>query len=123
MTGRHHHKVVASIVAALADLRDGMTIMVGGFGLTGNPEALIQGVVARGVRDLTLISNNAGNMGKGLALWLRAGIIRKVICSYLGNNDDLHTRMASGDSVSSMRTLTLRRCSATRRSRSLREVT
>jgi len=97
MTGRHHHKVVASIEAALADLRDGMTIMVGGFGLTGNPEALIHGVVARGVKDLTLVSNNAGSMGKGLALWLRAGIIRKVICSYLGTNEDLHTRMASGE--------------------------
>ncbi len=95
--GRHHDKVVGSVADALVDLRDGMTIMVGGFGLTGNAEALIRGVIDRGVRDLTLISNNAGNLGKGLALWLRAGIIRKVICSYLGNNDDLHTRMASGE--------------------------
>jgi 3-oxoacid CoA-transferase subunit A len=74
-----------------------MTILVGGFGLSGNPEALIRGVVERGVRDLTLVSNNAGNLGKGLAQWLRAGIVRKVICSYIGNNDDLHTRMASGE--------------------------
>jgi 3-oxoacid CoA-transferase subunit A len=74
-----------------------MTIMVGGFGLSGNPEALIRGVVERGVRELTLVSNNAGNLGKGLAQWLRAGIIRKVVCSYIGTNDDLHTRMASGE--------------------------
>jgi 3-oxoacid CoA-transferase subunit A len=95
--GRHGEKVVASIEEALAPLTDGMTILVGGFGLSGNPEALIRGVVARGVRDLTLVSNNAGNLGKGLAAWLRAGIIRKVVCSYIGNNEDLHTRMASGE--------------------------
>ncbi len=97
MTGKHGNKVVASIAEALAPLKDGMTIMVGGFGLSGNPEALIRGVVERGVRDLTLVSNNAGNLGKGLATWLKAGIIRKVICSYIGANEDLHTRMASGE--------------------------
>ena len=97
MTGRHADKVVASVAEALAPLRDGMTILVGGFGLSGNPEALIRGVIERGVRDLTIVSNNAGNLGKGLALWLKAGIVRKVICSYIGNNDDLHTRMASGE--------------------------
>jgi 3-oxoacid CoA-transferase subunit A len=97
MTGKHGNKVVASIEEALAPLRDGMTIMVGGFGLSGNPEALIRGVVERGVRELTLVSNNAGNLGKGLATWLKAGIIKKVICSYIGNNEDLHTRMALGE--------------------------
>ena len=97
MTGRHANKVGASIADALAPLRDGMTIMVGGFGLSGNPEALIRGVVERGARDLTLVSNNAGNLGKGLATWLRAGLIKKVICSYIGTNEDLHTRMASGE--------------------------
>jgi 3-oxoacid CoA-transferase subunit A len=97
VTGRHVGKLAGSVAEALAPLRDGMTILVGGFGLSGNPEALIQGVVARGVRELTLVSNNAGNLGKGLAQWLRAGIIRKVICSYIGNNDDLHARMASGE--------------------------
>ncbi len=98
MIGRHKDdKVLASVAEALAPLKDGMTILVGGFGLSGNAEALIKGVVERGVRDLTLVSNNAGNMGKGLAQWLRAGIIRKVICSYIGGNEDLHTRMASGE--------------------------
>jgi 3-oxoacid CoA-transferase subunit A len=97
MTGKHGNKVVASVAEALAPLRDGMTIMCGGFGLSGNPEALIRGVVERGVRDLTLVSNNAGNLGKGLATWLKAGIIRKVICSYIGANEDLHSRRASGE--------------------------
>jgi 3-oxoacid CoA-transferase subunit A len=99
VTGRHdhNHKIVASVAEALAPLTDGMTILVGGFGLSGNPEALIRGVIERGVRELTIVSNNAGNLGKGLALWLRAGIVRKVICSYIGNNDELHTRMASGE--------------------------
>jgi 3-oxoacid CoA-transferase subunit A len=96
ITGRHKDKVVSSVGFALADLRDGMTIMIGGFGLTGNPEALIAGVVDSGIRELTIISNNAGNLGKGLATWLRAGIVRKVICSYLGTNEDLHSRMAAG---------------------------
>jgi 3-oxoacid CoA-transferase subunit A len=96
MAGRHRDKVRASAAAALADLEDGARIMVGGFGLCGNPEGLIAAVVARRVKDLTLISNNAGNLGKGLAQWLRAGIVRKVICSYVGNNEDLHRAMAAG---------------------------
>jgi 3-oxoacid CoA-transferase subunit A len=96
VTGRHGNKVVGSVAEALAPVTDGMTILVGGFGLSGNPEALIRGVIDRGVRDLTLVSNNAGNLGKGLATWLRAGIVRKVICSYIGNNEELHARMAAG---------------------------
>jgi 3-oxoacid CoA-transferase subunit A len=96
MTGRHGNKVFSSVAEALAPLEDGMTILVGGFGLSGNAEALIRGVVERGVKDLTLVSNNAGNLGKGLATWLRAGIIKKVICSYIGTNEDLHAGMASG---------------------------
>jgi 3-oxoacid CoA-transferase subunit A len=94
MTGKHLDKVVPGVADALAPLRDGMTILVGGFGLSGNAEALIRGVVERGVKDLTLVSNNAGNLGKGLAQWLRAGIIKKVICSYVGTNEDLHRGMA-----------------------------
>jgi 3-oxoacid CoA-transferase subunit A len=94
--GRHKNKVQPSVEAALSVVENGMTVMVGGFGLSGNPEALIAGVVARGLKDLTLVSNNAGAMGKGLATWLRAGCVRKVICSYLGTNEDLHKLMASG---------------------------
>jgi 3-oxoacid CoA-transferase subunit A len=97
MTGKHGNKIVGAVAEALEPLRDGMTIMVGGFGLSGNAEALIRGVVDRGVKDLTLVSNNAGNLGKGLATWLKAGIIRKVICSYIGTNEELHSRMATGE--------------------------
>lgn len=97
MSGRHANKIVGSVAQALEPLRDGMTVMCGGFGLSGNPEALIRGVVERGVKDLTLVSNNAGNLGKGLATWLKAGIIKKVICSYIGANEELHARMASGE--------------------------
>jgi 3-oxoacid CoA-transferase subunit A len=92
---RHRDKVKAGAAAAIDGLTDGARVMVGGFGLCGNPEALIAAVVERGVRELTLISNNAGNLGKGLATWLRAGLIRKVICSYVGNNEDLHQAMAA----------------------------
>ena len=64
MTGKHGNKVVASVADALAPLKDGMTIMVGGFGLSGNPEALIRGVVERGVRDLTLARAPAGSAAR-----------------------------------------------------------
>jgi len=95
-SGRHRAKVAASAAEALHGLFDGARVMVGGFGLCGNAEALIAGVVESGVRDLWLISNNAGNLGKGLATWLQAGIVRKVTCSYLGTNEDLHRGKDSG---------------------------
>jgi 3-oxoacid CoA-transferase subunit A len=96
MPGRHLNKVRENAVQALEDVRDGASILVGGFGLCGNPEALIAGIAERRPRDLWLISNNAGNLGKGLAAWLKAGLVRKVTCSYIGTNDDLHRAMASG---------------------------
>lgn len=91
-----HSKLRTDAADALHDLSDGARIMVGGFGLCGNAEALIAAVVARGVGDLTLISNNAGNLGLSLATWLRAGIVGKVICTYIGNNEDMHRLMAEG---------------------------
>lgn len=89
-------KVVKTVESALSGLKDGARIMVGGFGLCGNAEALIQGVVDSGARNLTLISNNAGNLGKGLAKWLHADIVERVICTYIGNNEDLHKKMREG---------------------------
>lgn len=89
-------KLRASADDALAGMHDGASIMVSGFGLCGNPEALIEAVLATGARDLTVISNNCGNLGLGLATWLHAGIVGRVICSYLGNNEDLHRAMADG---------------------------
>lgn len=94
--GRHRDKVCRTVAEALEGLDDGMRIMVGGFGLCGNPEGLIAGTLDRGVRALTLISNNAGNLGKGLATWLRAGVVRKVVCTYVGGNEDLHDLMGRG---------------------------
>ncbi len=89
-------KVCESVQAALADMQDGASIMVGGFGLCGNAEALITGVRDKGVKDLTLISNNAGSMGKYLATWLQHGLISRIFCSYVGNNQDLHAAMKDG---------------------------
>jgi 3-oxoacid CoA-transferase subunit A len=96
LPGRQRDKVRRTVAHALEGLESGMRVMVGGFGLCGNPEALIAGVLEAGVRELTLISNNSGNLGKGLATWLRAGIVRKVICTYVGNNQDLHGLMQKG---------------------------
>ena len=94
--GRHRAKVRKTAEEAVDGLFDGARVMVGGFGLCGNPEALIRAVTESGVSGLTLMSNNAGSVGKGLAQWLRAGILRKIICSYVGSNEDLHRAMAEG---------------------------
>jgi 3-oxoacid CoA-transferase subunit A len=67
-------------------LHDGMTIMSGGFGLSGNPEHLIAGLLRNGVKDLTIISNNCGADGFGLWTLLNNGQIRKMISSYIGEN-------------------------------------
>jgi len=82
-------KVVPDAAAALAGLKDGDRVMVCGFGLSGNPEHLIDAVLDTGARDLTLISNNAGAAGKGVATWLKAGIVARVVCTYVGTNTDL----------------------------------
>jgi 3-oxoadipate CoA-transferase, alpha subunit len=75
-------KISASIEAALADVRDGVTIMVGGFGGAGMPNELIDGLIAQGAKDLTIVANNAGNAEFGLAALLKAARVRKVICSF-----------------------------------------
>src|SRR6185436_2446426 len=81
------NKLFASPKAALDGLlRDGMTIMSGGFGLSGNPESLIPEIMASGVKDLTVISNNAGADGFGLWQLLQTRQIRKMISSYIGEN-------------------------------------
>ncbi|MEM6962209.1 MAG: CoA transferase subunit A [Myxococcota bacterium] len=94
--GRHRNKVRPTVQDALEGISDGARIMVGGFGLCGNPEALIRGVVDAGVRHLHLMSNNAGNLGKGLARWIDAGIVSKITLSYIGTNQRLHDAMADG---------------------------
>ena len=75
-------KIVGSVEAALADVRDGATVLVGGFGNAGMPVELIDGLIAQGARELTIVANNAGNGETGLAALLKAGRVRKVICSF-----------------------------------------
>ncbi len=83
-------KIVDSAVAALADVPDGATVMLGGFGLAGLPGVLIDALLAQGARELTVISNNAGNGDHGLAALLAAGRVRKIICSYPRQVDSWH---------------------------------
>ena len=78
------HKVVASAEEAIQDVSDGASIMVGGFGLCGNPENLIRALAKKGVKNLTTISNNAGVDGFGVGLLLANGQIRKHIGTYVG---------------------------------------
>jgi len=76
------NKIVASIKAALADVPDGATIMLSGFGSAGQPAELIDGLIAQGAKDLTIVNNNAGNGDTGLAALLKARRVRKIICSF-----------------------------------------
>ena len=80
------NKVFPSAEAAICDLFDGATVMVGGFGLCGIPENLIEAVRARGSRNLTVISNNAGVDGFGTGRWLENRQIKKIIGTYIGDN-------------------------------------
>lgn len=90
-------KLFESAEAALFDLHDGASITVGGFGLVGNPEALIEAVAAKGARNLTIISNNCGNQGRGLAILLQRHQVARVICSFVGGNPDLEEQMLAGE--------------------------
>ena len=80
------NKVVRSARGAIADLEDGATIMAGGFGLCGIPEDLINATREKGVMNLTVISNNAGVDGMGVGLLLESRQIRKIIATYVGEN-------------------------------------
>ncbi|GBF31415.1 putative succinyl-CoA:3-ketoacid coenzyme A transferase subunit A [bacterium MnTg04] len=91
------NKVVASYDEALAGLSDGMTVMVGGFGLCGIPEGLIQKVMDMGVKGLTCISNNAGVDGFALGKWLENRQIKTMIGSYVGENVLFEQLFISGE--------------------------
>jgi 3-oxoadipate CoA-transferase alpha subunit len=84
------NKIVASTTAAVADIHDGATVMIGGFGTAGMPSELIDALIARGVKDLTIVNNNAGNGETGLAALLKAGSVRKIICSFPRQTDSWH---------------------------------
>ncbi len=90
-------KVFESAEAALFDIKDGDTVMSGGFGLCGNPENLIQALHARKVRNLTVISNNCGTDEFGLGILLQARQIKKMISSYVGENKNFEQQFLSGE--------------------------
>ena len=91
------NKLVESADAAVADVKDGATLMVGGFGLCGNPENLIRAIHRKGVKDLTLISNNCGTTDLGLGILLKARQIRKIVASYVGENKEFERQFLSGE--------------------------
>lgn len=88
--------MLASAAAAVADIPDGATLMVGGFGLCGNPENLLQALHQRGVGNLTIISNNAGTDAEGIGILLAAGQIKKMIATYVGENSIFEAQARSG---------------------------
>jgi 3-oxoacid CoA-transferase subunit A len=91
------HKVVKNAEEACKDITDGMTLMVGGFGLCGIPENCITELVRKGVKNLTCISNNAGVDDFGLGLLLQTKQVNKMISSYVGENDEFERQMLSGE--------------------------
>ncbi len=80
-------KSKSSLSEVLSQIKDGATILIGGFGTAGQPAELIDGLIDLGVKDLTIVSNNAGNGDYGLAKLLKAGSIKKVICSFPRQSD------------------------------------
>jgi 3-oxoadipate CoA-transferase alpha subunit len=84
------NKIVASTAEALADVRDGATVMIGGFGTAGLPNELIDALIASGAKDLVIVNNNAGNGDTGLAALLAAHRVRKIICSFPRQADSHH---------------------------------
>lgn len=91
------NKVVKDPAAALEGIQDGMTLMVGGFGLCGIPENSIAQLVQMGTKNLTCISNNAGVDDFGLGLLLQAKQVKKMVSSYVGENDEFERQMLSGE--------------------------
>ena len=91
------NKVVGNVVIALNGIEDNMTLMLGGFGLCGIPENSISQLVKMGVKNLTCISNNAGVDDFGLGLLLQTKQIKKMISSYVGENDEFERQMLSGE--------------------------
>ena len=81
------NKIVSSVSAAVADVHDGATVMIGGFGTAGMPAELIDALIAQGARELTVVNNNAGNADTGLAALLNAKRVRKIICSFPRQTD------------------------------------
>src|SRR3982750_3486777 len=84
------NKIVKTAEIAVADIHDGSTVMIGGFGTAGMPSELIDALIEQGARDLTIVNNNAGNGETGLAALLKAKRVRKIICSFPRQSDSWH---------------------------------
>jgi 3-oxoacid CoA-transferase subunit A len=91
------NKVVTNADEAIKDIRDGMTLALGGFGLCGIPENCISALVKKGIKNITCISNNAGVDDFGLGLLLQGKQIKKMISSYVGENAEFERQMLSGE--------------------------
>lgn len=91
------NKVVKNVEEALIGIEDGMTLMLGGFGLCGIPENSIGQLVKMGTKKLTCISNNAGVDDYGIGLMLQAKQVKKMISSYVGENDEFERQMLTGE--------------------------
>jgi 3-oxoacid CoA-transferase subunit A len=91
------NKVVADADEAVKDIQDGMTIMLGGFGLCGIPENSIAALVRKGVKNLTCISNNAGVDDFGIGLMLQKKQVKKMVSSYVGENAEFERQLLSGE--------------------------
>lgn len=87
-------KLVCTPAEALADVRDGATVMIGGFGTAGLPDELVEALLDQGARELTVVNNNAGNGDTGLAALIGAGRVRKIICSFPRQADAWHFERA-----------------------------
>jgi len=83
-------RLVETAKEAVADIRDGATVMIGGFGTAGQPVELIEALIESGARDLTVVNNNAGNGDRGLAALIREGRVRKIVCSFPRQSDSHH---------------------------------
>ena len=83
-------KIVSTPAEALADVRDGATVMIGGFGTAGLPDELVEALIDQGARDLTVVNNNAGNGDGGLAALIGAGRVRRIVCSFPRQVDSWH---------------------------------
>jgi 3-oxoacid CoA-transferase subunit A len=91
------NKVIASAAEAVADVKDGAVVMSGGFGLCGNPESLITALHQKGVKNLTIISNNCGTTDLGLGVLLKAKQVKKMVASYVGENKEFERQFLSGE--------------------------
>src|SRR3954465_13340827 len=91
------NKVVSNADEAIRDMQDGAVVMSGGFGLSGNPENLLAAIHRKGVKNLTIISNNCGTTDKGLGVLLQSRQVRKMVASYVGENKEFERQFLAAE--------------------------